>query len=180
MSVSVCLDYIFWITEHFVTKFSMVMQCHKPECPAEFCCCCYLQGQGHSEGSYDENMILSIILSELLTLWLIVYHQQPESSVKKIELLHSTSRSQWRVKMLIYLSRQYLLNHQTFCFQTWYCECDASLSVRVSCKKIDLLFSRSRLLQELIWSKYDNFYCIFWTTDPFSTQLCLILHYHEP
>ena len=31
--------------------------------------CCYLQGQGHSMGSYDLNMTLSIILFELLMPW---------------------------------------------------------------------------------------------------------------
>ena len=31
MSVNVCLDDIFWITEHFVTKFGMVMQHYEPE-----------------------------------------------------------------------------------------------------------------------------------------------------
>ena len=30
--VIVCLDDIFWITEHFVTKSGMVMQHHEPEC----------------------------------------------------------------------------------------------------------------------------------------------------
>ena len=65
-------------------------------------------------------------------------------------------------------------NHPTFCFQTWYC--DASLWVWVSCKKIDLLLWRS--LQELIWSKYDSFYCIFWTADTFVTKLGLMAHHH--
>ena len=60
---------IFWITEHFVTKFGMLMQHHELECHAEFCCCCYLQGQGHSEGFYDQNMTLSTIFSELLIPW---------------------------------------------------------------------------------------------------------------
>ena len=32
-------------------------------------CCCYLQGQGNSKGSYDQNMTLSTILSELLISW---------------------------------------------------------------------------------------------------------------
>ena len=50
----------------------------------------------------------------------------------------------------------------------------------MSCKKIDLLFSRSWSLQELIWSKYDNFYCIFCTADPFATKRGLIVHYHKP
>ena len=93
--------------------------------------------------------------------------------MEKNWLLHSRSRSQRRVKNV----NVCLLNHQTFCFQTWYC--DAS-SVRVSCKKIDLLFSRSRSLQELIWSNYDNFYCISWTAYAFSTKLGLMVHYHKP
>ena len=63
-------------------------------------------------------------------------------------------------------------------FPNWYW--NASLWVGVSCKKIDLLFLRSRAQQELIWSKYDNFYCIFWTADPFATKLGLIVHYHKP
>ena len=73
--------------------------------------------------------------------------------------------------------RWYLLNHQTFCFQTLYC--DSSLWVRLSYKKIDLLFSRSRSPLELIRSKYDNFYCIFWITDPFATKLGLMVHYRK-
>ena len=36
------------------------------------------------------------------------------------------------------------------------------------------------IMQELIWSKYDNVYCIFWTADPFATKLGLIVHYHKP
>ena len=46
-------------------------------------------------------------------------------------------------------------------------------------QKYWLLFSRLRSLQELIWSKYDNFYCIFWTADPFATKLALVVHYHK-
>ena len=57
--------------------------------------------------------------------------------------------------------------------------CDSSLWVGVSSKKIDLLFSRSRSLQELVWSKYDNFYCIFLIAVPFATKLSLVVHYHE-
>ena len=47
---------------------------------------------------------------------------------------------------------------------------------------MNLLFARLRslLLLELIWSKYDHFYCIFWTADPFATKLGLIVHYHKP
>ena len=108
---------------------------------------------------------------------LMIHNLKPECPVKKIELLHSQSRSQRRAKCLC-LSRWYLPHHPTFCFQTWHY--DASLWAGVSCRKIYLLFSRSRSLQELIWSKYDHFYCIFWTADPFATKLGLIVHYHKP
>ena len=36
------------------------------------------------------------------------------------------------------------------------------------------------IMQELIWSKYDNVYCIFWTADHFATKLGLIERYHKP
>ena len=51
MLVNVCLGDIFLITEHFVTKFGMVMQHHEPDCHAEDFFFNHLQGQGHSEGS---------------------------------------------------------------------------------------------------------------------------------
>ena len=35
ISVNVCPGDVFWLTEHFVTKFSMVMHHHEPECHAE-------------------------------------------------------------------------------------------------------------------------------------------------
>ena len=35
MLVNVCPDDIFWITEHFVTNFGMVMQHYEPDCHAE-------------------------------------------------------------------------------------------------------------------------------------------------
>ena len=35
MSVNICLNHIFWATEHFVTKFGIVMQHHEPECHVE-------------------------------------------------------------------------------------------------------------------------------------------------
>ena len=43
-----------------------------------------------------------------------------------------------------------------------------------------LVFSRSRSQQRLVWSKYDSFYNILWTSDPFATKLCLVVHYHKP
>ena len=62
--------------------------------------------------------------------------------------------------------------------QTWYC--DASSWAGVSCKKIDLLFSRSRSQQGLICSEYDSFYYIFRIADPFGAKLFLIVHYRKP
>ena len=46
-------------------------------------------------------------------------------------------------------------------------------------QKDDLIFSRSGSLQELIWSKYENFCSIFWIADPFATKLGLIVHYQK-
>ena len=77
----------------------------------------------------------------------------------------------------ISLARWYLLNRKTFCYQTWYC--DAPSWARKSCKKIGLLFSRSRSQQGFKWSKYDSFYYIYWAADPFATKLGLIVHYHK-
>ena len=57
------------MTEHFVTKFGMAMQHHEPECHVEKKFSCFLEGQGHSEGSYDQNRTLSTIVSELLIPW---------------------------------------------------------------------------------------------------------------
>ena len=74
------------------------------------------------------------------------------------------------------LSGWYLLNCRTFCYQTWYC--DAS-SWAMSRKKIGFLFSRSSLQPGLMWSKYDSFYYIFWTADPFATKLGLMAHHHK-
>ena len=123
MSVNVCLDDIFWTTEHFVTKLGVVMQHHRPEC-----------------------------------------------SVEKKWSWQSMSRSQQRVRMSMFV-QMILLNQQTFRCQTWYC--DASSWAGVSC-----IWSRSH--QGFTWSKYDSFYYIFWTVDPFVTKLAFIVHYHKP
>ena len=65
MSVNVCPDDIFGITEHFVTKPSMAMQHHKPECHAEKLVHC-VQCQGHSKGLNNQNMTISVVSSKLL------------------------------------------------------------------------------------------------------------------
>ena len=48
-------------------KCGMVMHCYELECHAEKLAC-YFQGQGHSEGSCDQNMTVSMVSSELLIL----------------------------------------------------------------------------------------------------------------
>ena len=55
MSVNVCPDHIFLIAEPFTTKLGMMMHHYAPDClPKRLVCC--PQGQGHSEGSYYQNM----------------------------------------------------------------------------------------------------------------------------
>ena len=148
MSVNVCPD-IFWTTEHFVTKFGIVMQHHGPECHMEFCyCCCYLQGQGHSKGSYDQNMILCTIFSELLIPWqpnLVWWYFIISQSVprKKLDYCRQGQGHSEGSKCKC-LSRWYLLNHQAFCFQTWYwdtslCKSTYNQNMTVSTLSFELL-----------------------------------------
>ena len=49
----------------------------------------------------------------------------------------------------------------------------------MSFKKTGMLFSRSRSQQRLEWSKYDSFYCIFWSADPFAAKLGLMAHHYK-
>ena len=104
-----------------------------------------------------------IIISQSVSwkCWIIIFYIKITARVQNVNECLSTG----------------YLNHQTFCFKTWYC--DASSWVRVSCKKIGLLFSRSRSQHGLIWSDCGNFYCIFWTADPFATKLDLMAHHHK-
>ena len=145
---------------------------------------CYLQGQGHSEGWYDQNMTLSTIVFELLIPWqpdLVWWYIIMSQSVmwKKNGLLHSRSRSQWRFKMLMFVQMiSSSSKPRNILFPNLVLWC--IIMCQLWCKKIDVLFSRSRSLQVLIWPKYDNFYCIFWTADPFCTKRGLIIYYHKP
>ena len=87
-------------------------------------------------------------------LGLMIHHQKPECPVKTIGLLHSGSRSQQRVKMLMCV--QISSNHQTFCFQTWYC--DASLWVGSVMQKGGFAIFRG---QGHFRSSYDQITTIF-------------------
>ena len=143
---------------------------------------CYFLGQGHSKGSYDQNMTVSTISSELLTSWqpnLVpkIHHYEPECFLEKKGLLHSRSRSLWLVKMSMFVQmisskclNVLLLNLVLWCI----------IMSQSACRKIGLLFSRLRSQQGLIWSKYDSFYYIVWTADSFATKLGLIVHYYTP
>ena len=164
MSVNVCPDDIFWTVEHFVTKLGMVMQHHEPECHAGKRMFSIFKVKVTARAhNYNQNMALSTISSELLISW------QPNSvrwyiiisqSVlwQKLDCCVQGKGHSEGLKCKC-LSRWYLLNLQIFCYQTWYC--DASTWAGVSCKKIGLLFSRSRSQQGLLWSKFESLYDIF-------------------
>ena len=108
MWVNVCPDDIFWITEHFVTKFGMVMQHHEPECHAGKKFLLLLLSsrsrwqQGLIWSKYDSFYYIFWIVDSLATkLDLLIHNHKPECPVKEGWLLHSGSGSQWRVKMLM-------------------------------------------------------------------------------
>ena len=109
---------------------------------------------------------------------LMVHHHKFECPVKKwiaVFKVRVTVKA-WSVHECLFW--WYLLNHSTFCNQIWY---GGVLSwVGVSCRKIGLLFSRSRSQHGLILSEYDCFYDIFWTADPFSIKHGLMVLSHMP
>ena len=79
-NVNVYPDDIFYTTKHFVSKLGIMMDHHELECYAKRLVC-YFQGQVHSKGSYDQNVTVFTILSELLIffsakLFLIVHHHK--------------------------------------------------------------------------------------------------------
>ena len=108
MSVDVCLDDIFWITEHFVTKFGMVMQHHEPECHAEKKKK-LLSSRSRSQwgvmwSKYDSLYYIFWTVDSLATtLGLMIHHHKQECPVKKNQLLLLGSRSQQRVRMLMFV-----------------------------------------------------------------------------
>ena len=112
----------------------------------------YLQGQGVVEvmalkqgliwPKYDffyYNLWTAYSLAN--SLGLIIHHHKPECLLKNNNN-KVTAKVQNINECLSRMTRYYLLNRWTFCYQTWYC--DASLWAVVSCRKIGLLFSRSR------------------------------------
>ena len=144
---------------------------------------CLLSSRPRSQ----RGLILSNYYSDYYIFWtadslatrsgLMIDYHRPERLVEKLDYC-SKGQGHSEGSKFRCLSRWYFLNRRTFCYQTRYC--DASSWAGVSCKKICLLFSRSRSKQGLVWSKYDSFYCIFRIADPFATKLGLMVHYHKP
>ena len=180
MLVNVCLDDIFWTVEHFVTKFGIVMQCHKPKLSYRLFFFFYsLQGQGHSKGSCDQNMTFYYIFrtadSLAIKLGLMTYHHKPECLVKEVGTLHSRSRSQQSVKISMFVQmvsskpQNILLPNLV-----WWC-----IIVRLSVMQKDWfaifkvkVSARAHMIK--IW----QFLLSFWTADSFAARLALIAHYH--
>ena len=73
---------------------------------------------------------------------------------------------------------RYLLCCWTFGNQTRYG--DATSWAKMSCKKIGLLSSKFRVTVRAHLIKYDCFYRIFWTADPFATRFGLMIHHYKP
>ena len=99
---------------------------------------CCLQGQGHNKGSFDQNVTLSTMSSELLIL------QQPNLvwwyMIISQNVLLKSGITLFKVKVTTKvqnvsdcLSKRYFLNHRKFCYQIWYG--DAASWTRVSCRK---------------------------------------------
>ena len=80
---------------------------------------CYLQGQGHSEGSYAQNRTFYYIFwtaHSLATIHgLMIHHHKVIVSCEKKKKVFLRSRSRWHVNK--YLSSSYLLDRQAFCYQ---------------------------------------------------------------
>ena len=133
---------------------------------------CYFQGQGHSKGSYDQNMTVSTVSSELLILllqnlvwWYIIVSQS---------VLWRNCIAVFKVKVTAKLQNvndclsRCLLNCQTLYYQTWYSS--ASAWAKLSLRNIDLLSSRSRSKWRIMSPKMILWY-IFWIADPLATKI---------
>ena len=102
----------------------MVMQHHKPECRAEKLVLC-VQCQGHSEGLYNQNMTIFYYIFKsagpfATKVSLMVQHHKPECPVGKCDYCVQGQGHNKVKNVSECLSRQYLLNHRTFCHQTWH------------------------------------------------------------
>ena len=154
MSVNVCPD-IFWITEDFFYQiwYGDVVSWARVSC-RNLLLLLLLSSRSRSQQGLSWSKYLFYIfwtVDSLSTeLGLMMHHHKPECPVKRVGLLQSGLRSQWRVKMLMF-------------------------DQMVSSEPPSILFPNLVLwciiMQELIWSKYENVYCIFWTADPLLQNL---------
>ena len=85
----------------------------------------YLQCQGHSEGSYNQNMTIFYNIFKTAVLFatklgLIVQHHKLECPVEKWDYCVQGQGHSESSKYSDCLPRQYLLIHRTFCCQTLY------------------------------------------------------------
>ena len=116
-----CLDDISRTAQPFLNKYGNVYY-HEMDCHAEKLIH-YLQGQGHSEGFYSQNIIVSHISSKLWVcfatkLGLILQHHTPECPMEKIGLLRSRSGSHLRFKMSMNVCLDDIFDCRIFCYQT--------------------------------------------------------------
>ena len=93
--------YIFWTADPFVTKLGFVIHYHKPEYFMKKLDCC-VQDQGYSKICKCQWMFVQMISYDSLNLlhqsWCGDASLWARLSSKKIGLLSSRSRSQWRFK----------------------------------------------------------------------------------
>ena len=100
--MNVCPDDIFWITEPFTTKLGMVMHYYycqivfwkdwfaviKVKVTVKRLVCCH-QGQGHSEGSYNQNTTFKYVIWTAdpfaAKLGLMAHHHTLDCLVKRLD-----------------------------------------------------------------------------------------------
>ena len=102
MSVSVCLDGIFWTAEHFVIKFGLLMEHQQSVMKIFFFFGC-LQVQGHREGSYDQSMTFCYTFWTAYSLafkpGLVVHHYKPVSLERMDHNIQGQGHSEGSIKI---------------------------------------------------------------------------------
>ena len=177
MSVNVCLDDIFWATEHFGTKCGMVMQHHESvSCGKNFC---LLPSRSRSQRGliWSEYGSFFWTADSMATrVGLMIHYHKPECLVEKLDYcIQGQSHSE---------------GSKCQCLSTWY-----FLKCQIFVAKLGIVMHHHELECCPEWLvccfqgqhhskgymiKYDSFNYSFWTADPFATKLSLIEHYHEP
>ena len=114
------------------------MLCHEPECIQKV-------GLLYSKSRSQQGLIWSKYYSFYYIIWtvdslatkLVWWYMIRSQSVLWKKLVYCIQGQGYSEGSKCWCLSRYLLNQQTFFLQTWYCD---SLWVRVSSKKIDLLF----------------------------------------